>query len=247
MTINRWAIVATVALICGQAMATPLGTVEATYEGGILTDGKMTIWGGGRVGRRIRAGMYWINNNASAATGAGALLPDGLIPVFCIDLEQAIRNGTLEYNVIEVKDASDPGTRPSHIPGGPAMGADRAKYLSELWGRYFTTASASGSAAEAFAAAVWEVLYEELPDEPADWDVTVGPGFRATGLNSALANTWLHTLDLDNGAAPRADLGALSSSVSQDFVAEFPSPLVPEPLTCSLIVLGSMALLRKRR
>lgn len=242
MTIKRWAVLTVIALTCSSALATPLGTVSARYEGDVLTDGRMRVWGGGRWNRRIRAGLYWINNDASAATDVGATLPDGLIPVFCVDLEQGVRSGFLPYDVIPVEQAADPGT---YIPGGPAMGPKRADYLSELWGRYFTIASASGSAAEAFSAAVWEILYEELPADPITWDVTVGPGFRASDLDSSLANAWLHSLGDD--LAPRADLGALSHPLSQDFITEFPSSIIPEPLTCSLVGLGALALLRRRR
>lgn len=242
MTIKRWTVLAVIALTCGSALATPLGTVSAKYQGDVLTAGRMRVWGGGRWNRQIRGGLYWINNDAPAATGVGATLPGGLIPVFCIDLQQSVRSGFQTYDVILVEEAADPGT---YIPGGPAMGPKRADFLSELWGRYFSTASSSGAAAEAFAAAVWEILYEELPTDPASWDVTVGPGFRATDLDSSLANSWLHSLGDD--LAPRADLGALSHSLSQDFITEFPASIVPEPLTCSLVGLGAFALLRRRR
>jgi hypothetical protein len=241
VTIKRWTVLTVIALTCGSAWATPLGTVTARYDS-YFTDGTMTVWGGGRSNLRIQGGLYWIDNDASAATGLGTELSDGLIPVFCIDLQQGIRGGLQTYDVVRTQDAADPGT---YIPGGPAMGAVRADYLSELWGRYFGTAVSSEAAAEAFAASVWEILYEELPSKSTDWDVTIGPGFRATGLNSSLANAWLHSLGDD--FAPRADLGALSHPLSQDFITEFPVSVVPEPLTCSLVGLGAFALLRKRR
>ena len=241
MTIKRWTVLAALALVCGSAVAAPLGTVSAKYDS-YFTDGRMTVWGGGRNNQLIRAGLYWIDNDASAATGQGDELPDGLVPVFCIDLQQGVRSGYQTYDVIALEDAADPGT---YIPGGPAMGAKRADYLSEMWGRYFNAAASSPAAAEAFAAAVWEILYEDLPVDPIAYDVTAGPGFRATGLDSALANSYLHSLG--DEFAPRANLKALSHPLSQDFMTEFPASVIPEPLTCSLVGLGGMALIRKRR
>lgn len=240
MTLKRWALAAVIALfVCGDVLAEPLGTVHARYQR-TFTHGTVKVWGAGRSGRPIRAGLSFLRNDADAATGAGEGLPDE-IPVFCIDLEQSIRGGYQTYDVIALDQAPHPGT---YIPDGPAMGADRADYLAELWGRYFADAAGSRRLAEAFSVAVWEILYEPMPMQPAEWDVTSGPGFRCKGVDTDTANAWLHSLG--DPSAPRANLQALSHLQSQDLITSFPTH-APEPMTMGLLATGGLALLKRRR
>ncbi len=133
------------------------------------------------------------------------------------------------------------------------MGVTKAKYIEELWGRYFDPAwvgsgsftSYQNSQAEAFAAAVWEIVHEDLPSSSLGWDVTLDGtlgdgGFRAQYLDAYTANTWLHSLD---GTGPAANLRVFSYNGQQDYIAE-----VPEPATIVLLGLGGMlSLLRRKR
>ena len=133
------------------------------------------------------------------------------------------------------------------------MGAAKAEYLRELWGRFFNSSwLGSGpfsdqqkSDAEAFGAAVWEIIYEDLPETPAGWDVTTVDGtagelgFRCEYADTATANNWLGALD---GTGPKADLRTLSYDGKQDFLIE-----VPEPMTVTLLGLAGLGLVRKRR
>jgi hypothetical protein len=101
--------------------------------------------------------------------------------------------------------------------------------------------------AGAFAAAVWEIVYEDVPTSPAHWDVTTdgtygNKGFKASGLNSQLANNWLHSL---NGTGPMADLRALSYCGGQDFIVSFGN-IVPEPATVALAAMGLVFIVRKK-
>jgi hypothetical protein len=133
------------------------------------------------------------------------------------------------------------------------MGTTKAKYVSELWGRFYDSSWVSDGSytgkqnvqAATFAAAIWEILYEDLPASPLKWDVevdsTVGAGgFYTDFADATLVNSWLHAL---NGTGPKADLRILSHDGSQDYIVA-----VPEPATIVLLGFGSViSLLKKRR
>lgn len=190
--------------------------IDAVYidEVGNFTQGTMKIWSGSHInGEEVYGGFYLLRKNGGA--GAGDLIADGVIKGFCIDLFQNTASGYKWYNIVDVMSAP--------VPHG-AMGAAKKDALSELLGRYYSTAETSGRLAEAMSAAVWEIIYE-TGDE---WDVTSGWGFRASWVDSETANEWLASLD---GTGPRAEIIAFSNGCYQDF-------MVPEPATVVLLGLG---------
>jgi len=227
--------------------AAPLGTVTARYVS-FLTDGTVTIWGGGRQACPVRGGIHTLNKTAD--TGQGNLIPNGNVHVACVDLEQAVRGGSRVYDVVLPADTPDPGNHTPRPPG-TGMGPERAAFLSELWSRYYDEAITGGVKAEAFAVSVWEIVYEPLPiTEGGLWDVTSWDsanqiGFRCEGADTDLANTWLASLSGDE----YVNLVALSHPDSQDFVTATDQPLdIPEPTVMALLVTGGcVALMRKRQ
>jgi hypothetical protein len=237
-----------VCLISAECIATPIyGTVTMSSSGFGAKD-TMTIWGGGLNGVDVYAGVYMFNK--TAGTGQGQNLANGYIGGFCMDLSQEILSGSNSYDVIMPQD----GPRPTTFLGS-TMGAQKAAYLSELWGRYYDTAwsvvgnytSQQNSNAEAFAAAVWEIVYEDLPTSSANWDVTKDStggsrGFKAENLDYLTANNWLHSL---NGTGPMADLRSLSNTYSQDMLVAIP-PSVPEPATVAIMSLGFLLIMKKK-
>ena len=184
------------------------------------------------------------------ANNQGQSLANGYIGGFCMDLSEEIVSGSATYDVIMPQD----GPRPTTFLGS-TMGAAKAAYLSELWGRYYDPAWAvvgsytaqQNSNAEAFAAAVWEIVYEDLPTSPAGWDVTTNGsggdgGFKAENLDYLTANNWLHSLD---GTGQMAQLRSLSYVGSQDMLVAVPG-VIPEPTTVAFISFGFLLIMRKK-
>ncbi len=219
-------------------------TVDIEHDGyGAV--GTATLWGGGLYGANRHAGVYMLDK--SAGTGEGELWDNGYIGAFCIELSQSAPSYPKTYDVIMPEDAQRPTTFL-----GETIGSRKADFLGELWGRFFDTAwvmsesftEEQNIAAEAFAAAVWEIVYEDSPASATMWDVavdsTTGPlGFRCENADISLANSMLHSLD---GTGPRAELRAFVNSCGQDYIVE-----VPEPATILLLGLSSLTLLRGKR
>jgi len=217
-------------------------TIEHDGYGAV---GMAELWGGGLTGANRHAGVYMLDKTAH--TGEGELWDNGYIAAFCIELSQSSPGDPKKYGVVQPEDAHMPTTFL-----GEHVGQAKADYLSELWGRHFDSAWAEGesftseqnAAAEAFAAAVWEIVYENLPASPALYDVTMDGtsgslGFRAGNLDTVLANSMLHSLD---GTGPKAELRAFVNGCNQDFLVQ-----VPEPATILLLGLSSLTLLRGRK
>ena len=232
------------ALSCLAAQAASPDTVDIAHCGyGAYDPEGVAIWGGDLDGMVIYGGVYMLNK--TAGTGCGNIWPNGLIGGFCIELHEAAPESTFTYDVIMPKNAYN-----SFLGG--SIGTGKANYLSELWGRFYNPTWASGgpfspqqnSDAEAFAAAVWEIIYEDLPTSPAGWDVTVdgtacSHGFSCEGADTALANSWLHTL---TGCGPKADLRVFAYDGKQDYIVQ-----VPEPATIVMFGLGGLISVLTRR
>ncbi len=222
------------------AKAYPLGTVEIVNTGNAANE-TISVWGGGQDGLAVYAGVYTFDK--TGGTGEGKLWGDGRITAFCTELSEMVPEVTTKYDVIPLQSG----------PLSEVMGTVKAGYISELWGRYYDPGWASdgpytwlqNAQAAAFATAIWEIIYEDLPTSPLKWDVTIdntwGSGGFSTDFNaSSIANKWLHSLD---GTGPMADLRVFSYDGSQDYIAQ-----VPEPATLALLGLGgAVSLLRRKR
>ncbi len=238
-TAGLFIVITIIAFFTGSdGIATPIyGTVTMNSAGYGAKD-TMTIWGGGWSGLSVYAGVLMFDK--TAGTGQGEFLDNGYIGGFCMDLSEYVAKGSFTYDVIMLED----GPRPTTFLGA-SMGQAKADYISELWGRFFDPAWSAGGTytsqqnreAEAFAAAIWEIIYEDLPSSSAGWNVAVdgtggSGGFKATNLDYQLANSWLSAL---NGTGPMADLRALSALGAQDFIVQ-----IPEPATVAFLAFGFM-------
>jgi len=202
------------------------------------------VYGGGHNGTEIFAGAYKLDK--TGGTGMGTIWPNGLLPAFCIELNEYAPILPVTFDVIEPEDATN-----SIL--GDTFGTTRASYLQELWGRYYDPSWAGSGPftssqiveATAFGAAVWEIVYEDLPVSPLLWNVDVDgsagiAGLSLDGVNSVLANSWLHSL---NGSGPKTTLAVLTNEGCQNYLVA-----VPEPATLVLLGLGgAFSLARHRR
>jgi len=201
-----------------------------------------TFWAAGHNGNDLMSGVYMLNK--TNGTGLGDTWSNGLIPGFCIEIQEPHPTATYTYEVKMPEDVYNNYT-------GEVLGTTKANYLRELWARYYDPAWTSGSysdqhnrAAEAFAAAVWEIIYEKMPASASQWDVTIDGtaglgGFRAENLDFETANKWLHTL---TGGGAKADLRVFVNDGHQEYLVA-----VPEPATVILLGLGGLCSVLGRR
>ena len=215
------------------ANAYPSPDTAVIKKVGNFTDGAITIWGGGLNGITGYGGFYLVDK--TAGTGLGESIPNGRLNVFCIELSQLPSSYLRTYDVVA------PTSAPVPAPYGKITAA-KLEYLSELWGRFYTTASASGALAEAMSAAVWEIIYEDYQADASNYDVTVWNGtansFKCAGADTATANYWLSLLD---GTGPKANLLAMTNLCYQDFLT------IPEPATMMMFGLGGLFFVKRKR
>ena len=228
-------------VVPGASWATILGTVEVTHSDYGAHD-ITAVWGAGETGMTTHAGVYMLNK--SAGTGEGNIWPNGALAGFCIELNEDAPDDIFQYDVVMPEDAQN-----SFL--GSDIGTEKADYLRELWGRFYDPAWEAGGPysfiqninAEAFAIAVWEIIYEALPTPANPWDVTSdgtpGPGgFECFFADMTTANNWLSQLD---GTGPMADLRILVHNGQQDYLVA-----VPEPASMILLGLGGLLTLRRK-
>jgi hypothetical protein len=216
-------------------------TVDIVHDGFGAADA-VTVWGADQYGDDIAAGVYRLYKTGD--TGVGSTWHNGPIAGFCVELNQASPLYTTQYSVGMPDDMTVSYT-------GATLGTTKANYLRELWGRYYDpawaqygTSTEANRSAAAFAAAVWEIVYENVPTSGSKWDVTVdgtagAGGFLALNVDAEMANRWLQSL---TGSGPKADLRVFSSCGAQNYLVA-----VPEPATIILLGLGGLCSLRRRR
>jgi len=194
------------------------------------------VWADGQTGGTDENPLYLYPGiysfTASGGTGSeGPLVPNW---GFCVELSQYSSDGT--YTVEDLANAPKPG-----IFVGP-MGQDKADYIRELWYHHFDEVWLQGGdilwQADAFSAAVWEIVYQDYQSDATQYDVTSGYVDAYTGFEcefyepdgypdlneqiTGLANTWLHGLS-GNGPYEHT-LRGLTHGEYQDFVVQIPVP-----------------------
>jgi hypothetical protein len=105
------------------------GTVDIAKTGNGASD-IIEVWAAGYEGLPSYSGVYMLDK--TYGTNEGKLWADGPIGAFCIEWAELTSSSTLTYDVIMPEE----GPLPTTLLGS-AMGTTKAKYLQELWGRYF--------------------------------------------------------------------------------------------------------------
>jgi hypothetical protein len=186
-----------------------------------------TNWYTGRTGRFI---FEYSNLNPPELE----LVPHG----YCVEPQTVSLGSTYNYSVVDPFDVPVPDG-PADTDNGP-MGAQKAAYLQELWGRFDDDVDNNVEGA-AFALSVYEIVFEDLyVESPPGWTVYSGQFLaRNDGgqIQQAmdLADSWLSQLD---GTGPMVSLRGLKSPTNQDFVVE-----TPEPATLFLLGTGALGLI----
>jgi hypothetical protein len=101
----------------------------------------------------------------AAHTGNENIRDNGLLAALCIELPQGTPGSPATYDAVMLKTQ-----KPSDFLGG-SIDAKEAAYLTELWQKFFEDdregnkpfAGQQESDAEAFATAIWEIIYKDLP------------------------------------------------------------------------------------
>ncbi len=159
---------------------------------------------------------------------------------FCADYFQPVTTGeTYTYTPVAISALPDIGTDPTKLAR-----------IQELYDRFYQTAvNGTGDQAGAFQLALWELTY----DGAGAVDIASG-NFSATALggssNTALAQSWLNTIDDPTAAAPANsyELVGLFNANNQDQIVPFNAPApVPAPAALVLAVIGGGVLLARRR
>ncbi len=149
-----------------------------------------------------------------------------------------------------------------HNAGGGKMsertvgssGINNAREVAFLVEHFAQTVGRSATRAAALQAAIWEVIYETA----ATWDVTWYNGNTGFGMwgNQRVASKANHMLNyvktnMPDDYAPGNSIIVLSDAgtncgIRQSLIIEGPV-VTPEPATMTLLALGSLSMLRRRR
>jgi len=191
----------------------------------------------------VYVGEYRFAFKEDASSPEAAALLSNPFYAWCIDVAQEAPTSWSLYELANLEDAP--------VNGWGSMGTDRANRLRELFGRFLPEVD-SKAEGEAFAAAIWEIVYER--DD--SYNLNTGT-LRMNGLDwgaGDIAEGWLASLDGDTQYFDY-NLFALTNPTHQDFALTTPGVggmfvVVPEPATMAGMVLGVGSLvgyLRRRR
>jgi len=166
------------------------------------------------------------------------LLLDDPFYAYCIDVDQ---NAPSQWTVYTLEDLEN---APNNS-WGIGIDTPRANRIRELFGRFFTGVD-TREEGEAFAACLWEIVFEQSGTDNLAAGTLVMNGLDWNA--EAVATGWLGQL---NGDTDYFDMHvfALTNDTYQDFALTSPGwggqpPPIPEPVTMVGLVLGAVGLVR---
>lgn len=257
------AILALCLMTAATAYGTSLGTAYIKYyDRGVSDTAYVTLNG---TTKHVYTGLYtfrMINNASKPATGEGLTLWDQIggnivdnderwFRANCFDINEEANSGYLRYDVRQLADTPVGG------PNTP-MGASKAHDLQELFYRHYNPLG-NATHQEAFAAAVWEVIFEagsrySGTATPNANPYAFGSGqLKVSGLNNlTLASSFLADITGALDAPTLSGLRALTREGAQDYglpILGVDQPPVPEPVTfvsCGLAIAALGRYVRRR-
>ena len=238
-------------LVAGNLRATSLGTAYIRYSGlGAWGVGSATFSPTGYPSYStgsVYAGAYTFETDLTRPRTGRGLNLSATFGGFCVDLTQWARAQYELYDIVPLAEA--PRTT---LQGAEPMGDTRAKLLENLWYLHYKSAWVDGGPytadqkreAEAFAAAVWEIAFEEGDDLNILTGTMVASGIE----DGELANDWLENLNADG---LKSSLYGVVHDTYQDYVILIPvedtDEVIPEPITMAGMLMGVAALRRYLR
>src|SRR5512133_3118966 len=126
--------------ICAAALMPATGTARANtvdiVHDGYGAYGATTFWAAGYSGDDIMSGVYLLNK--TSGTGTGNAWSNGLIPGFCIEIQEPHPTSTQTYGISMPEDVYNNYT-------GQTLGTTKANYLRELWALHYDPSWTLGS------------------------------------------------------------------------------------------------------
>jgi len=190
----------------------------------------------------VYTGEYKFAFDASNSSAEAGLLLDDPFYAYCIDVAQNAPTHWALYDITDLENAPVNGWN-------VLMGATRADRVRELFGRFIGDVNTKEEG-EAFAASLWEIVYEKSGAYHLDDGTLIMNGL--DGNAKSISEDWLGQLNGDTGHFDY-DVFALTNPCYQDFALTSPGyggQPIPEPVTMMGMVLGVgglAAYLRKRR
>jgi len=203
-------------------------------------------------GNSVYAGQYEFDLDADNSSPLANQLLSNTFYAYCIDLKQNPSSSSADYEIRPLE--------ATPVGGGiPTMGVAKANDIREMFGRVKPQHLTTNTDHEAFAACIWEIVYEK---PGVDYDLDSGwvqIGYQNGYLDTPptghdLAEGWLGSLNGDESMYDDA-VFALSNEALQDFTLTHPGmggiiPVIPEPLTMVGALMGVCGLagyLRRRK
>jgi len=165
------------------------------------------------------------------------LLLDDPFYAYCIDVDQNAPTQWTVYTLEALENAPN-------NDWGIGMDSVRANRIRELFGRFYTSVD-TREEGQAFAASLWEIVFEQTGTYDLDAGTLVMNGLDWNA--EAVAMGWLAQL---NGDTNYFDMNvfALTNDTFQDFALTSPGwggqPPIPEPMTLVGLAMGAVGLVR---